>query len=67
MDRLFQLKVRTVVVGPIHVAPPDEAVNLRFEEVSPKSGNLEQFTGLVQAAHRKGEETSGPSELLSDH
>ncbi|TKS86257.1 4F2 cell-surface antigen heavy chain [Collichthys lucidus] len=51
---LSQLKVRGLVVGPIHVAPADDAMNLRFEEVSPEVGNLEQFKGLVQAAHKKG-------------
>ncbi|KAG8013451.1 4F2 cell-surface antigen heavy chain [Nibea albiflora] len=51
---LSQLKIRGLVVGPIHVAPADEAMSLRFEEVSPEVGNLEQFKGLVQAAHKKG-------------
>ncbi|KAK2892306.1 solute carrier family 3 member 2b [Channa argus] len=54
MDGLSQLKVKGLVVGPIHVAPPDEAANLRFEEISPEAGNLEQFRGLMQTAHRKG-------------
>ncbi len=52
---LSQLKVKGLVVGPIHVAPADEAMSLRFEEISPEAGNLEQFRGLVQAAHKKGE------------
>ncbi|XP_044023678.1 solute carrier family 3 member 2b [Siniperca chuatsi] len=51
---LFQLKVKGLVVGPIHVAPADEAMSLRFEEISPEAGNLEQFKGLVRAAHKKG-------------
>ncbi|XP_058470673.1 4F2 cell-surface antigen heavy chain-like [Solea solea] len=51
---LSELKVKGVVVGPLHVAPPDDAVALRFEEVSPDVGNLEQFRSLIQAAHRKG-------------
>nr|XP_019969101.1 PREDICTED: 4F2 cell-surface antigen heavy chain-like [Paralichthys olivaceus] len=51
---LSQLKVKGVVVGPLHVAPPDEAVSLRFEEISPKVGNREQFKGFIQAAHKKG-------------
>ncbi|XP_070698880.1 amino acid transporter heavy chain SLC3A2-like [Pempheris klunzingeri] len=51
---LSQLKVKGLVVGPIHVAPADEAMSLRFEEISPEAGSLEQFRGLVQAAHRKG-------------
>ncbi|XP_045918926.1 4F2 cell-surface antigen heavy chain-like [Micropterus dolomieu] len=50
---LSQLKVKGLVVGPIHVAPADEAMNLRFEEISPEAGNLEQFKSLVQAAHKK--------------
>uniref|UniRef100_A0A3B5LBK8 Glycosyl hydrolase family 13 catalytic domain-containing protein n=1 Tax=Xiphophorus couchianus TaxID=32473 RepID=A0A3B5LBK8_9TELE len=54
MTSLSQLKVKGLVIGPIHVAPPDEAMSLRFEEVSPEAGNLEQFKGVIQAARRKG-------------
>uniref|UniRef100_A0A3B4H9F9 Solute carrier family 3 member 2b n=1 Tax=Pundamilia nyererei TaxID=303518 RepID=A0A3B4H9F9_9CICH len=55
VNSLAQLKVKGLVVGPIHVAPPDEAVNLSFEEISPEAGNLDQFKGFVQAAHKKGQ------------
>ncbi|XP_059208682.1 4F2 cell-surface antigen heavy chain-like [Centropristis striata] len=51
---LAQLKVKGLLLGPLHVAPADEAVSLRFEEISSDVGNLEQFRGLVQAAHKKG-------------
>lgn len=54
MDRLSKLKVKGLVIGPLHVAPPDDAVSLRFEEISPETGNLEQFKGFIQAAHKKG-------------
>ncbi|XP_060919087.1 amino acid transporter heavy chain SLC3A2-like [Labrus mixtus] len=54
VSSLSQMKVRGVVVGPLHVAPADDAMGLRFEEVSPENGNLEQFKGLVQAAQKKG-------------
>ncbi|KAM9354793.1 amino acid transporter heavy chain SLC3A2-like [Pholidichthys leucotaenia] len=54
IDSLYQLKVKGLVIGPIHVAPPDEAMSLRFEEISPEVGNPEQFQGLLQAAHRRG-------------
>lgn len=37
------------------MAPPDEAVNLSFEEISPEAGNLDQFKGFIQAAHKKGQ------------
>ncbi|KAI3367374.1 hypothetical protein L3Q82_026193, partial [Scortum barcoo] len=53
ISSLSQLKVKGLVVGPIHVAPADEAMSLRFEEISPEAGNLDQFRGLVQAAHKK--------------
>ncbi|XP_023254518.1 4F2 cell-surface antigen heavy chain-like, partial [Seriola lalandi dorsalis] len=33
VDSLSQLKVKGLVVGPIHVAPPDDAMSLRFEEM----------------------------------
>lgn len=56
MDRLSKLKVKGLVVGPIHVAPADDPMNLRFEEISPEVGNLEQFKGVIQAAHLKSEE-----------
>ena len=55
VDSLSKLKVKGLVVGPIHVAPADEAMSLRFEEISSEAGNLEQFKSLVQAAHKKGE------------
>lgn len=57
MTSLSQLKVKGLVIGPIHVAPPDEAISLRFEEISPDAGNLDQFKGVISVAHRKGEGT----------
>ncbi len=55
ISSLSELKVKGLVVGPIHVAPADDAMSLSFKEVSSEVGNLEQFKGLVQAAHKKGE------------
>ncbi|CAG5866939.1 amino acid transporter heavy chain SLC3A2-like [Menidia menidia] len=54
INSLSKLKVKGLVVGPIHVAPPDEDMRLRFEEVSPDAGNLDQFKSLIQTAHKKG-------------
>uniref|UniRef100_A0A4W5MQM9 Solute carrier family 3 member 2b n=1 Tax=Hucho hucho TaxID=62062 RepID=A0A4W5MQM9_9TELE len=53
IDRLSQLKVKGLVIGPIHVAPLDNLVSLNFEEISSDAGNLEQFKGLITAAHKK--------------
>ncbi|KAJ4921225.1 hypothetical protein JOQ06_021913, partial [Pogonophryne albipinna] len=54
ISSLSQLKVRGLVLGPVHVAPADDPMSLRFEEVSSEAGSLEQFKSLVQAAHKKG-------------
>lgn len=56
MGRLSQMKVKGLLIGPIHVAPADDALGLRFEEVSSESGTLDQFKDLVHAAHKKGDE-----------
>ncbi|KAM9438786.1 amino acid transporter heavy chain SLC3A2-like [Salvelinus alpinus] len=53
IDRLSQLRVKGLVIGPIHVAPLDNLVSLNFEEISSDAGNLEQFKGLITAAHKK--------------
>lgn len=53
MDSLGQLKVKGLVMGPIHVAPGGNAEKLNFEEVASEAGTLEQFKGLIHAAHKK--------------
>ncbi|KAM9783281.1 amino acid transporter heavy chain SLC3A2-like [Neosynchiropus ocellatus] len=54
IPQLSHLKVKGLVLGPVHVAPPDDVMGLSFEDVSNSAGNLEQFKSLVQAAHKKG-------------
>ncbi|XP_061599170.1 amino acid transporter heavy chain SLC3A2-like [Cololabis saira] len=54
VDSLYKMKVKGLVVGPIHVAPPDEAMSLRLEEISPEAGNLDQFRSFTRAAHKRG-------------
>ncbi|KAM3849813.1 amino acid transporter heavy chain SLC3A2-like [Diretmus argenteus] len=53
IDSLAQLKVKGLVVGPIHVAPADDPTKLGFADISPEAGNLKQFQGLIEAAHKK--------------
>uniref|UniRef100_A0A8C7Z262 Glycosyl hydrolase family 13 catalytic domain-containing protein n=1 Tax=Oryzias sinensis TaxID=183150 RepID=A0A8C7Z262_9TELE len=54
VSTLSGLKLKGLVIGPIHAAPADDPMNLEFEEISPEFGNLEQFKRLLQTAHRKG-------------
>ncbi|RVE57643.1 hypothetical protein OJAV_G00218350 [Oryzias javanicus] len=51
---LSELKLKGLVIGPIHAAPADDPMNLQFEEISPEYGSLEQFKRFLQTAHRKG-------------
>lgn len=53
LDHLLQLKVKGLVLGPIHVAPKDDPMNLSFQEVSKESGSLDQMKSLLTAAHKK--------------
>lgn len=64
MNSLSQLKLKGLVLGPFHVAPPDDSMSLRFEEISPESGNLDQFKGFIKAAHMNGKAT--PQVMLAE-
>ncbi|XP_024132930.1 4F2 cell-surface antigen heavy chain isoform X1 [Oryzias melastigma] len=54
VSSLSELKLKGLVIGPIHAAPADDPMNLQFEEISPEFGSLEQFKRLLQTAHKKG-------------
>ncbi|XP_057715869.1 4F2 cell-surface antigen heavy chain-like [Corythoichthys intestinalis] len=54
VDALYQLKFKGLVLGPVHVAPPDDATALSFQEIAPEAGSLEQLKDLLVVAHRKG-------------
>ncbi|KPP72530.1 4F2 cell-surface antigen heavy chain-like [Scleropages formosus] len=54
LDHLSQLKVKGLVLGPIHVAAMDKLATLEFEEISSDAGTLDQFNSLIHMAHKKG-------------
>ncbi|KAL4659976.1 4F2 cell-surface antigen heavy chain isoform X2 [Arapaima gigas] len=54
IDHLSQLKVKGLVLGPIHVADMDKPITLEFEEISSDAGTLDQFNNLIRTAHKKG-------------
>ncbi|KAK7918592.1 hypothetical protein WMY93_009876 [Mugilogobius chulae] len=54
LDSLLQMKVRSLVLGPVHEAPKDDVMALSFEEVSPELGSLDQMKSLLKTAHEKG-------------
>lgn len=53
VEVLSQLKVKGLVVGPIHKAPADKEDDLDLNDVS-VSGDLVEFKALLDAAHKKG-------------
>nr|XP_023659268.1 4F2 cell-surface antigen heavy chain [Paramormyrops kingsleyae] len=54
MDALNKLKVKGLVLGPIHVADVDKPSTLEFGEIVAEVGTLDQFKSLIQTAHKKG-------------
>ncbi|XP_010898832.1 solute carrier family 3 member 2b [Esox lucius] len=53
IDSLGQLKVKGLIIGPIHVAPPNQPESLDFVKISSEVGNLDQFKELITTAHKK--------------
>lgn len=54
MEEIAALKVKGIVIGPIHRNSPDLINETRLTEIDSVYGNMEQFNGLLEAAHRKG-------------
>ncbi|KAJ0009192.1 hypothetical protein NQD34_016607 [Periophthalmus magnuspinnatus] len=54
LDSLLQMKVRALVLGPIHEDPKDDPTSLSFEQVSAAAGSLDQIKSLVHSAHKRG-------------
>ncbi|KAH1167911.1 4F2 cell-surface antigen heavy chain [Mauremys mutica] len=53
IDYLSSLKVKGLVIGPIHVNTPDTLADTDLREVDPRFGTKETFTKLLEAAKKK--------------
>ncbi|KAG7254644.1 hypothetical protein CRUP_017976 [Coryphaenoides rupestris] len=53
LPQLSKLKLKGLVLGPLHLAPADQPQHLDFLNISPDVGNLQQFKDLLQAVHKK--------------
>ncbi|XP_053890173.1 4F2 cell-surface antigen heavy chain [Malaclemys terrapin pileata] len=53
IDYLSSLKVKGLVIGPIHVNTPDNLVRSDLQEVDPQLGTKETFAKLLEAAKKK--------------
>ncbi|TSL04301.1 Pyruvate carboxylase, mitochondrial [Bagarius yarrelli] len=50
---LGQLKVKGLIIGPIHVSTADQSDDLNLTEISPSVGNLTDLEAFIKAAHKK--------------
>lgn len=55
VQALDELKVKGLVIGPIHVSSADKPEDLNLTEISKEAGNASQFKEVIQAAHKRGE------------
>uniref|UniRef100_A0A8C1A496 Solute carrier family 3 member 2b n=1 Tax=Cyprinus carpio carpio TaxID=630221 RepID=A0A8C1A496_CYPCA len=54
VQAMDELKVKGLIIGPIHVSSEDEPEELKLTEISKEAGNLIQFRELIKAAHKRG-------------
>ncbi|XP_051900961.1 solute carrier family 3 member 2b [Pristis pectinata] len=54
LEEIAALKVKGIVIGPIHQNSPDLINETSLTEIESVYGNMEQFDNLLAAAHRKG-------------
>ncbi|XP_059211412.1 solute carrier family 3 member 2a [Centropristis striata] len=54
LDEINKLKVKGLVLGPLHTVQKDQVNTLNLEEIDPTQGNKEELAALLEKAHRKG-------------
>ncbi|XP_077311965.1 amino acid transporter heavy chain SLC3A2 [Lithobates pipiens] len=53
LDSLGTLKVKGLVIGPMHTTSADKLSDTKLKEIDHKYGSMEDFTKLLEAAHKK--------------
>lgn len=54
VQAMDELKMKGLIIGPIHVSSADEPEKLKLTEISEEAGNLTQFQEVIKAAHKRG-------------
>lgn len=62
MDYISSLKVKGLVIGPLHVNLDDSQSGTNLQAIDPRFGNLEQFQEVLQAAKKKSKAVWGGQE-----
>lgn len=55
LDSLNQLKVKGLILGPIHTVQAEQLSTLNLKDVNPVIGTEEDLESLLERAHKKGE------------
>ncbi|XP_056586964.1 solute carrier family 3 member 2b [Triplophysa dalaica] len=53
MSEMDQLKVKGLIIGPIHVSEVDNSVELKLDTISQEAGTLESLKAVIHEAHRR--------------
>lgn len=54
LDNINQLKVKGLVLGPLHTVQADKSSTLDLQTLDPTQGTKEELLGVLEKAHRKG-------------
>lgn len=54
LDNINQLKVKGLVLGPLHTVQADQPNTLDLQDLDPLQGTKEELLGVLEKAHRKG-------------
>lgn len=54
MDNINQLKVKGLVLGPLHTVQADQPSTLDLQNFDPMQGTKEELLAVLEKAHRKG-------------
>lgn len=54
LDNINQLKVKGLVLGPLHTVQGDQPSTLDLQNFDPTQGTKEELLGVLEKAHRKG-------------
>ncbi|XP_034955225.1 amino acid transporter heavy chain SLC3A2 [Zootoca vivipara] len=53
MDYLSKLKVKGLVIGPLHINPEDDQAGTNLKDIDKRFGTLDDFRGVLQVAKKK--------------
>ncbi|XP_051960157.1 4F2 cell-surface antigen heavy chain-like [Xyrauchen texanus] len=54
IEKMDELKIKGLIIGPVHVSTADEHRDLSLNDISSETGTLEEFKNVIQAAHKRG-------------